>query len=180
MAQPTHEQLLEVIARKDRQIAQLEARVTQLETRIVELEQLLDKATRTAKRQAAPFSKGPPKDNPNKPGRKAGDDYGPKAHRPLPEQAPDEIHDAPLPPACPDCGGPVREERTEQQFQVEIPRKPLVRRFDVHVGQCIACGRRIRPRHPLQTSRATGAAASQLGPDLQARSRFNLSVNVHG
>jgi transposase len=168
MAQSTQEQLLEVIARKDRRIAQLEARVTQLETRIVELEQLLDKATRASKRQAAPFSKGPPKDKPSKPGRKAGDDYGPKAHRPLPEQTPDEIHDVPLPPACPDCGGPVREEHIDRQFQVEIPRKPLVRRFDVHVGQCTACGRRIRPRHALQTSQATGAAASQLGPDLQA------------
>ena len=168
MAQPTHEQLLEIIVRKDRRIGQLEARVTQLETRIVELEQLLDKATRASKRQAAPFSKGPPKANPKTPGRKAGADYGPKAHRPLPEQAPDEIHDVPLPERCPDCGGPVGEDHVDPQFQVEIPRKPLIRRFDVHVGRCRACGRSVRPRHPLQTSQATGAAASQTGADLQA------------
>lgn len=168
MAPPAYEQLQEVIAQKDRQIAQLEARVRQLETRIVELEQLLDKATRATKRQAAPFSKGPPKDKPKTPGRKAGADYGPKAHRPLPEQTPDEVHDVPLPPQCSDCGGHVREEGIDPQFQVEIPRKPLVRRFDIHVGRCTACGRGVRPRHPLQTSQASGAAASQTGPDLQA------------
>lgn len=168
MSRQTYEQLLEVIAQKDRQIAQLEARVQQLQTRVSELEQLLDKATRTAKRQAAPFSKGPPKDKPEKPGRKSGPDYGPKAHRPVPQEPPDEIHDVPLPPQCPDCGGHVQEEGIDPQFQVEIPRKPLVRRFDVHVGRCVACGRGVRPRHPLQTSQATGAAASQTGPDLQA------------
>jgi len=139
-----------------------------LTAQVRELTTQLQEALRATKRQAAPFSKGPPKDKPNKPGRKAGDDYGPKAHRPLPEPTPDEIHDVPLPPRCPDCGGPVREDRIDPQFQVEIPRKPLVRQFDVHVGQCTACGRSIRPRHPLQTSQATGAAASQLGPDLQA------------
>ena len=93
MAKPTYEQLLEVIARKDRQIARLEAHVTQLgkqnvqlQARIVQLESLLEKATRAGKRQAAPFSKGPPQEKPKKPGRKSGKKYGLKAYRPLPEQ----------------------------------------------------------------------------------------------
>ena len=168
MGQPTYQELLEIIARKDRQIAQLEARVVHLESRVVHLEGLLEKATRAGKRQAAPFSKGSPKDNPKKPGRKSGTDYGPKVHRPLPEQKPDEVIDVPLPEKCPDCGGEVQEEHTDQQFQVEIPREPIVRRFDVHVGRCRGCGRTVRPRHELQTSNAVGAAASQLGPDVQA------------
>ena len=61
------------------------------------------------------------------------------------------------------------EERVEAQYQTEIPRlKPLVRRFDVHVGHCESCGRRIQGRHHEQTSDALGAAASQLGPNVVA------------
>jgi len=168
MSQSADEQLLGIIAEKDRQIAELQARVTQLEARVAELEQLLEKATRAQKRQAAPFSKGTPKKNPQTPGRKPGDSYGPKAHRPLPTQEPDEIIDVPLPRECPDCGGLTEEDHVEQQFQVEIQRQPVVCRFDVHVGRCRRCGQRLHPRHPQQTSNATGAAASQLGPDVQA------------
>lgn len=148
--------------------ARLERRILELEERVAQLELLLENATRAQKRQAAPFSKGVPKQDPKKPGRKPGNNYGPKAHRPLPEQKPDEIIDVPLPEQCPECGGQAEENHIDQQFQVEIPRQPIVHRFDIHVGLCRRCGRRIQPRHPLQTSDAIGAAASQLGPDLQA------------
>ncbi|MFH1416759.1 MAG: IS66 family transposase [Planctomycetota bacterium] len=203
MAQPTYQQLLDVIARKDRQIAQLEGRVGQLErrnrslearnaqlearnreletrnhqleaqvvqlqARVAQLEQLVDKTTRAGKRQAAPFSKGGPKKNPKKPGRKSGNQYGPQAHRSPPAQEPEEVFEVPLPKQCEACGGPVREDHIDHQYQVEIPRQPIVRRFDIHIGECQRCGRRVQPRHELQTSDAIGAAASQLGPDLQA------------
>jgi transposase len=161
MAQSTDKQLLDLVAQKDRRIAELEAQVRQLTAQLQEV-------LRSSKRQAAPFSKGPPKDPPAPPGRKAGEHYGPKAHRPMPRGTPDEIIDVPLPEACPDCGGPTREDRQAQQFQTEIPRQPITRRFDIHVGHCQRCGRRIQPRHPWQTSDALGAAASQLGPDAQA------------
>jgi len=68
-------------------------------------------------------------------------------------------------PALP---GPPRRDRHGDQFQTEIPRTPLIRRFRVHVGHCEACGKRTQGRHPLQTSDALGAAASQIGPDAQA------------
>ena len=42
--------------------------------------------------------------------------------------------------------------------------RPLIRRFDVLVGCCAACGQRVRGRHPLQTSDALGAAGVHLGP----------------
>jgi transposase len=148
--------------------SRLERRIAELEQRVAQLEQLLEKATRTQKRQAAPFSKGTPKQDAKAPGRKPGDHYGPKAHRPLPEHPPDEVIDVPLPEQCPECGGLADEDHVDQQFQVEIPRQPLIRRFDIHVGRCRRCGRRVQSRHPLQTSEAIGAAASQLGPDLQA------------
>jgi transposase len=163
MTRPTYEQLEDLLVQKDRRIAQLEARVARLEAQLQEV-------LRASKRQAAPFSKGEPKANPKVPGRKAGDKYGPKAHRSVPRQPPDEIIDVPLPARCPDahCGGRVIADGVAQQYQTEIPRRPLHRRFDIHLGHCHRCGRRVQPRHPLQTSDALGAAASQLGPDLQA------------
>jgi transposase len=140
-----------------------------LRRRVAELEAQLAEALRAGKRQAAPFAKGPPKPQPKKPGRKPGKDYGRKGYRrPPPPARIDEVHEAPLPDACPDCGGPIDETDVQQQYQVEIPRQPIHRRFNVHVGHCRGCARRVQGRHPLQTSDALGAAASQLGPDAQA------------
>jgi len=149
--------------------AELERRIAELEARIAQLERMLEQATRTAKRQAAPFSKGAPKADPKPPGRKPGPEYGKPAFRSAPPPRKiDEIHEAVLPARCPGCGGTVQETHTAGQYQVEIPRKPIYRKFNVHIGECACCGRRIQGRHPLQTSDALGAAASQLGPDLQA------------
>lgn len=145
----------------------LRRQVAELESDNVRLRQLLDESRRAGKRQAAPFSKGGPKPNPKKPGRKAGDDYGPKGHRPPPDHI-DETHDAPLPDACPDCGGPIDEVDVKQQYQTELPRRPIQRQFNVHIGWCRDCQRRVQGRHPLQTSNALGAAASQLGADAQS------------
>jgi transposase len=140
-----------------------------LQTENERLRRQLDEATRAGKRQAAPFAKGQPTGQPKRPGRKPGRDYGTKAHRqaPTPDQI-DEVHEAPLPDRCPDCGGPLDQTHIAQQYQVEIPRKPIHRQFNIHVGQCRRCHRRVQGRHPLQTSDALGAAAAQLGPDAQA------------
>jgi transposase len=155
MDAPTYEQLLLENAR-------LKATVAALLRRIAELE-------RTTKRQAAPFSKGEPKPNPKKPGRKKGAKHGTHAHRDVPPPAEvTETLDAPLPEQCPACGGAVVEERIDEQFQTEIPRQPVVRKFRIHCGHCVKCRRKIRGRHPLQTSDATGAARSQLGGDARA------------
>ena len=50
----------------------------------------------------------------------------------------------------------------------------LVRRFDIEVGHCSQCQRRVQGRHALQTSDALGAAAAQLGPNVAA-----LVVELH-
>lgn len=55
-----------------------------------------------------------------------------------------------------------------RQFQAEIPRRVIWRQFNVHIGPCECCGRRVQGRHALQTSDALAAAASQLGSDGQA------------
>jgi transposase len=153
----------------ERRIARLEAEMAQLKAHNQRLTQLLEQSQRTNKRQAAPFSKGAPKANPKPPGRKPGKDYGKPAFRSAPPPRKiDETHEAVLPARCPGCGGAVHETHTACQYQVEIPRKPIHRKFNVHIGECICCRQRVQGRHPLQTSDALGAAASQLGPDLQA------------
>jgi transposase len=162
MAVPSYDDLLAENERLRQQLAQLQRTCD-------ELRRQLEANARTGKRQAAPFSKGLPKGQPKKPGRKAGERHGRHGHRPAPQpDRVDETHDAPLPDACPDCGGPVEETHVDQQFHTDLPRRPVVRRFRIHCGRCRRCGKPCRGRHPLQTSDATGAAASQVGPDAQA------------
>ena len=172
---------------RDRRIAELEARNAPLEKRVGELERRIEQLTallegtqRAGKRQAAPFAKGSPKASPKKPGRKRGDDYGTKAYRATPplEQI-DETHDAPLPDRCPHCGAAESDLHTThiaEQYQVELPLRPIHRRFRVHVGRCGCCSKRVQGRHGLQTSDALGAAASQLGPHAQAATVY---LNKH-
>jgi transposase len=132
---------------------------------VEQLEKRLDEAIRAGKRQAAPFSKGPAKASPARPGRKGGHD---QACRPVPERV-DEVLRAALPAECPHCRGEVRRERLAEQYQTEIPPvRPVVTRFDVEVGRCRRCGRRVQGRHPRQTSTALGAAAHSIGPNALA------------
>ena len=49
-----------------------------------------------------------------------------------------------------------------------------MRRFDIEVGHCSQCQRRVQGRHALQTSDALGAAGAQLGPGVVA-----LVVELH-
>jgi transposase len=122
----------------------------------------LEKAMRSAKRQAAPFSRGEPKKNPRKPGRKSGKRYGQRGTRPAPPKV-DEIKSAPLPKRC-GCGGCVQWERTEAQYQEDIECRTVWRRFDVEIGRCQSCQQRVQGRHAEQTSDALGAASVQIGP----------------
>jgi DNA mismatch endonuclease Vsr len=67
MAQPTYEQLLDIINRKDQRIAELQTQVRQLTAQLGQVTSQLQEVLRANKRQAAPFSKGPPKDPPATP-----------------------------------------------------------------------------------------------------------------
>jgi transposase len=137
--------------------------------RIAELERALEESRRGGKRQAAPFSKGDPKPTPKRSGRKRGDAHGRHGHRPVPVGRPDRELDAGLPSGCQHCGGTVTAERVETQWQVDIPpQTPTVTKFNIPVGHCTGCGRRVQGHHPEQTSDAPGAAASQVGPSAKA------------
>lgn len=130
------------------------------------LKRQLQEAQRANKRQAAPFSRGKRKKNPKKPGRKPGADYGQRHGKVVPNHV-DEVIPVPPPAHC-DCGGDVEVERIESQFQQEIVRKTLWRRFDIGIGRCKRCKKRVQGRDPRQTSDALGAAAVQLGPEALA------------
>jgi transposase len=124
----------------------------------------LEAALRASKRQAAPHSRGNPKANPKRPGRKPGRGYGQQTCRPIPASV-DERIAVPLPERCPHCGGGVEPESCEEQYQEEIVRRTVVRRFDIAVGRCRNCQRRVQGRHGLQTSDAVGIGNVQLGPE---------------
>jgi transposase len=133
-----------------------------------QLKEELEAVRRTVSRPAAPFSRGTRVAHPRRPGRKAGPAYGRRGHR-LPPTHIDETYEAPLPPQCPRCQHAVRPLRVARQYQEELPvQRPLVRAFNVHIGECTHCQTRVQGRHPLQTSDALGAAAVHLGPQAVA------------
>ncbi len=150
--------------KEKRRAEQLERKLATAQAEITELREKLELAQRARKRQAAPFSKGDPKANPKKPGRKKGREYGRRGERPRPDKV-DQVCEALLPAACPDCGGAVQETLVHEQFVVDVPKvEPHTTQFNVHVGHCEACGKRVQGRHPQQHSDALGAAAVQVGP----------------
>ena len=126
------------------------------------LREQLEQALRAGKRQAAPFSRGEPKAKPKRPGRKPGQRYGQHQRRKRPAQV-EEIIAVPLPAQCP-CGGAVEWERNEPQYQEDIVVQTVRRRFDIAIGHCRCCQKRIQGRDPRQTSDALGAASVQIGP----------------
>jgi hypothetical protein len=75
----------------------------------------------------------------------------------------------------------MRETQVAAQYQEDLPPvQPVVRRFDIHIGTCQGCQRRVQGRHPLQTSDALGAAGVQLGPHaialaVQLNKQFGVS-----
>jgi transposase len=141
----------------------LREQLNKAQAEIERLRQALEEALRSLKRQAAPFSKGQRKTNPQRPGRKSGSDYGQRGFGAVPDRVDEQIAVS-LPKTCPDCGGRVVHDRTEPQFQEDIVRQTIVRRFDVEVGHCESCRGHVQGRHPLQTSDALGAAQVQVGP----------------
>jgi transposase len=136
----------------------LRARVGELVARVEELR-------RAGKRQAAPFSKDRPHPRPRRPGRKPGAAYGRHARRPVPERV-DRVVAVGLPSVCPWCGGELVVERAASQYQEDLPppAQSEICRYQVQIGRCRTCRRRVQPRHPEQTSDALGAAGVQLGP----------------
>jgi transposase len=144
------------------------------------LKRQLQEAQRANKRQAAPFSRGQRKVHPKPPGRKPGAAYGQRYGKAIPEQV-DEVISVPILAPC-SCGGRVEVEKVESQYQHEVLRKTIWRRFDIAIGHCRTCGRRVQGQDPRQTSDALGAAAVQVGPEALALAvKMNKGLGIpHG
>ena len=152
------------LERLRKQKERLEKENERLKQETERLRRELEAALRASKRQAAPHSRGTPKANPKRPGRKPGRHYGRQTCRPIPRRV-DERITVPLPDCCPHCGGGVEPESCETQYQEEVVRQTVVRRFDIAIGNCRPCRRRVQGRHRLQTSDAVGVGNVQLGPE---------------
>ena len=148
----------------------LEKATTALEVaneQIARLEAALEENRRQGKRQAAPFAKGSPKQNPATPGRKSGEAHGRHGHREIPDHHDVEL-DAEVGDRC-ECGGDIVVDDEAFQYSVDMPPvRPVITRFRVEIGHCSGCGRRHQGRHRSQTSDALGAAGSQIGPRAKA------------
>src|SRR5262245_39749030 len=127
---PTYDELLELTRRQARLIDELRAEVDRLKRE-------LEEARRAGKRQAAPFSKGPPKADPKRPGRKPG--HQPRHRTAPPLEQVDRTVEVSLPEGCPRCGTPLGSSAVavHDQYQIDLPEpKPVVTRSCVPVTIC--------------------------------------------
>ena len=161
---PNYEEVLQENAELHRRVAEQERQIASLKRKVDDLEKLIEQLRRRGKRQAAPFSKGAPSDDPKSPGRKAGDQYGQQATRALPERV-DERIVVPCPQQCEHCQGKVVLEGEAHQYQIDLPEiRPRTTEFILPHGKCSQCGREVVGRHPRQTSQAFRVGNVQLGP----------------
>src|SRR5205814_631453 len=74
------------LERAQREIEKQQREIERLQQEIQRLRKELEAALRASKRQAAPHSRGEPKADPQRPGRKSGSHYGQQACRPVPSR----------------------------------------------------------------------------------------------
>ena len=147
--------------RVQRDNLRLQKLLEQLQAQVVELQ-------REGKRQAAPFARRKRVEHPKKPGRKAGQGKfsrrEPPAHRQVDRTKKAKLH------GCPECGGKLRDIQQHEQYVTDIPEtiQLVTTRYLTYSGYCAGCHKRVRSRHPEQTSQATGAAGVLVGPRAKA------------
>lgn len=137
--------------------------VERLKKQVGDLNKKLEEKSRARKRQAAPY-RGRKKDADakKKPGRKPGHQAESRSD-PTPDQI-DRTLEAPV-DVCPCCQTTLDDVVTHVQYQTDIPPvQPTVTQFNVQVGFCPGCQKRVQGVHPEQTSQALGAANHSLGP----------------
>jgi len=157
----------ELLKTKDERIAALEKQLAQALAIIEKLQKEVEELKRAGKRQAAPFARRKLVERPKRSGRKKG--QGKFTHRAKPtikqitETKTMRLH------GCPECGGKVREIHQHEQYVTDIPVIEMkTTRFITYSGYCRECHKRVRSRHPDQTSQATGAAGVLVGPRAKA------------
>ena len=177
LAMLSRNDLLQVIAAQQRQIVELTARVEALQAEVERLK-------REGQRQAAPFSKGRRVTTPKKSGRKPGE--GHFCSRAAPPPAPVTEPPIAVPvtlSACLACGGQLEAAGVEEASVTDLPEevRPPVRRFQVAVARCRACGHRVRGQHPALAPDQYGATAHRLGERVMAHAHvlhYGIGVPV--
>ena len=159
--------IAELLKTKDERIAELEKQLARALALLEKLQQEVEELKRAGKRQAAPFARRKWVERPKRSGRKPG--QGKFSHRAKPTiKQITEIKRARL-QGCPECGGKVREIHQHDQYVTDIPVIEVkTTHFITYSGYCRECQKRVRSRHPDQTSQATGAAGIQVGPRAKA------------
>jgi transposase len=167
---------------KDQRIAELELELVRQRAAnqrqgvaILRLQKLLERLQaekeelqRAGKRQAAPFARRKRVEHPKKSGRKAGQGQFRRREKPAPKQV-NATKEAKL-HGCPQCGSRLKDIHTHEQYVTDIPKiiRLVTTRYVTYSGYCANCHRRVRSRHPEQTSQATGAAGVLVGPRAKA------------
>lgn len=160
----SQEALLALVVEHHHQIAELTARVEALHAEI-------ERLTRDAKRQAAPFAKGKRVTQPKRPGRKPGAGLVRSREVPLAAQLTEPPGDVPVTLAtCPACGGALTEERVDFASTTDLPPvpQPLVTPYRVSVCRCPVCGQQVRGPHPAVAPDHYGATAHRVGDRVMA------------
>lgn len=166
----SRQQLEEIVLQQAALMAGLQARLRQLEHKIEELAEKPPPST-------APFRLPLHKRVLQR--KKSGQKKGHQGHYRL-APTPTEVIDVPL-AYCPDCFAPVQHLKNHTQTIEELPViVPRVIHIKTQSGVCTKCRKKIRSSHPLQISKATGAASTMLGSRaaalaLELNSRFHLT-----
>jgi transposase len=160
LARDQAQALVDLVLQQAEAIAQQRQAIEALEARVAQLEEALRQGGGPP--GAAPFRLDPHKRKaaPKTPGREPG-------HRGEFRTAPeaiDELIEVPL-KQCPKCGGAIEKTTPVEQTIMELPAvRPVVVRLITYRGRCERCAHLVQSAHPLQVSRACGAAGTQLGP----------------
>ena len=160
----SREELLALLVKLQRQVAELTASNESLRREIAVLK-------RSTQRQAAPFSKGTRVSHPQRPGRKPGEGAFSFRQAPRPEEITEPPVNVPVTlECCPRCGGKLAEERVDFTYITELPLPPRSRvtQYRVGVCRCTSCGRKVRGGHPDLAPDQHGATAHRLGPRAMA------------
>jgi transposase len=164
IASLSREELLALVAQLQGQITDLTAAIEALRAENAELQ-------RSAKRQAAPFSKGSRVQQPKRPGRKPGSGTFSFRQTPQPKEITEPPVEVPVSQrACPGCGGRLEEERVDFAYITDLlpmPR-PRVTQYRVWVCRCLGCGRRVRGEHPDLAPDQYGATAHRVSQRVMA------------
>ena len=146
------DELLALVVNQQRQIVELTARIEPCKLRSSG-----SHAVRSAKQPL--FLKGTRVSTPKRPGRKPGSGLFCYREPPRPEQLTEPLVDVPVTlDACPDCGGPLVEERIDCAYTTDIPAipRPKVTQYRVSVCRCTVCGKQVRGQHPTWRRTNTG------------------------